>query len=71
MDAEHVRDRVAVDVRVEDPDRRPSCENATARFAESDDLPTPPLPLAIAITRVSGSRRMVRSSAGALPGASS
>ena len=27
-------------------------ENAAARFAESDDLPTPPLPLATASTRV-------------------
>src|SRR5919201_4091975 len=34
------------------PVRWPSCEKAAARFAASDDLPTPPLPLAIASTRV-------------------
>ena len=35
------------------PTRRPSAAIATARFAVSDDLPTPPLPDAIAYTFVS------------------
>ena len=34
------------------PARLPRREKATARLAVSDDLPTPPLPLATAITRV-------------------
>src|SRR6188474_3154245 len=34
------------------PVRWPSCRKAAARFAASEDLPTPPLPLATAITRV-------------------
>ena len=59
---------MAVDVGVEDADAlRPSCENATARFAVSDDLPTPPLPLATAITRQSRGRRITLSRSGAPP----
>ena len=38
--------------------RWPSLSNAAARLAESVDLPTPPLPLATAITRVSRSSWM-------------
>src|SRR3954471_12954621 len=37
------------------PTRRPISENAAARLTVSDDLPTPPLPEATAITRVDGS----------------
>ncbi len=55
VDAEHVRDRVAVDVGVEDPGLWPSRARAAARFTVSDDLPTPPLPLATASTRVDAS----------------
>ena len=54
-DAEHVRDRMSVDVRVEDADLLPGCAKATARFAVSVDLPTPPLPLHTASTRVEAS----------------
>src|SRR6266508_4143257 len=37
------------------PARCPSCDSATARFAASVDLPTPPLPLQTASTRVDAS----------------
>ena len=59
MDTEHVRDRVAVDVGVEDADLLAALRrSAAARFAASDDLPTPPLPLPTAITRVEASSEM-------------
>ncbi len=45
----------------------PSREKATARFAASDDLPTPPLPLATASTRQSAGRRITPSRSGAPP----
>ena len=66
-DPEHVRDRVAVDVGVEDADLRPCSENAAARLTVSDDFPTPPLPEATAITRVVGSSWIALSSAGRPP----
>ena len=47
--------------------RRPSCEKATARFAVSDDLPTPPLPDATAITRQSRGSRITLSRSVAPP----
>ena len=49
---QHVRDREAVDVGVEEPDLLAAAASAAAMFVVSDDLPTPPLPDAIAITRV-------------------
>src|SRR3954451_24182862 len=49
------------------PTRWPSCERATARFAASDDLPTPPLPLATASTRQSAGSRITPSRSGAPP----
>ena len=49
------------------PTSWPSCESATARFAASDDLPTPPLPLATAITRQSAGSRITPSRSGAPP----
>ena len=55
---EHVRDRVAVDVGVEDPDPCPIDARAAARLTESEDLPTPPLPEATASTRVLGESRI-------------
>ena len=57
VDAEHARHREAPHVGV---DRRrrawPRCASATARLVVTDDLPTPPLPDAIASTRVLASR---------------
>ena len=51
--AEHPRDREAPDVGVEHADRAsPRAASAAARLAVTDDLPTPPLPLPTAITRV-------------------
>ena len=38
----------------------PRCASATARFVVTDDLPTPPLPDAIASTRVRGVGERVR-----------
>src|SRR6266576_3841756 len=49
------------------PVRRPMFENATARLAVSEDLPTPPLPEATAITRQSRGRRTTLSRSGAPP----
>ncbi len=49
------------------PTRRPCAANAAARFAVIDDLPTPPLPEATAITRVVGSSWIALSSAGLPP----
>ena len=46
--AEHPRDRVAVDVGVDEPDREPALAIAAARLTVTDDLPTPPLPDATA-----------------------
>ena len=40
------------------PTRRPASDSAAARLTVSDDLPTPPLPLAIASTRVERSMAM-------------
>ena len=58
--AEHMGDRVAVDVGVEHADAcSPRAANAAARFAVSVDLPTPPLPEAIASTRVVGRSEIV------------
>ena len=52
--AEHARDRVAVDVGVDDADLAgPAAAIAAARLTVTDDLPTPPLPDATAYTRVS------------------
>src|SRR5665213_2468864 len=45
------------------PTERPSPAKAQARLTETVDLPTPPLPLATAITR----RTWARRSAGAMP----
>jgi hypothetical protein len=67
-DAEDVRDRVAS--RCPRRARRrwcPLCEKATARFAASEDLPTPPLPLATASTRQSLGSRITPSRSGAPP----
>src|SRR3954447_18222307 len=49
------------------PVRFPMRENATARFAVSDDLPTPPLPDATEITRQVAGSRMTLSRSGAPP----
>ena len=64
VDAEDVRDRLAIDVRVEHTTLRPSRESATARFAATGDLPTPPLPLATASTRQSLGSRITPSRSG-------
>ena len=52
-DAEHRGDRVAVDVGVDDADLEARAAIASARLTVTEDLPTPPLPLAIANTLVS------------------
>ena len=49
------------------PTRRPDAANAAARLAVSDDLPTPPLPDATAITRVVGSSWIALSASGRPP----
>ena len=49
------------------PTSAPSSASAAARFAVSDDLPTPPLPEATAITRVDGSSDSLRSSPAGAP----
>ena len=68
VDPEHLRDRVAVDVGVEDADPRAPCAaNAAARLTVSVDLPTPPLPEATAITRVVGSSWIALSDSGRPP----
>ena len=55
---EHARHAVAVDVGVEQPDGQArSAASATARLTVTEDLPTPPLPLATPYTRVSDSGR--------------
>src|SRR5205809_6387827 len=50
------------------PTRAPVCSNATARFAATVDLPTPPLPLATAITCLTPGIRVVTVPAPAPPG---
>ena len=52
FDAEHARDAEAPDVGVEHADRWPRAASAAARFTVTELLPTPPLPLDTAITRV-------------------
>ena len=52
VDAEHAGDAEAPDVGVEHADREPRAASAVARFTVTDDLPTPPFPLATATTRV-------------------
>ena len=48
VDTEHLRDRIPVHVGVEHAGPMAEAENAAARFAAGDDLPTPPFPLATA-----------------------
>src|SRR4029077_19860017 len=50
------------------PTRAPVCSSATARFAATVDLPTPPLPLATAITCLTPGIRVVTVPAPAPPG---
>src|SRR3982750_1508200 len=50
------------------PTRAPVCSNAIARFAATVDLPTPPLPLAMAITCRTPGIRAVTVAAPAPPG---
>src|SRR6266853_1531455 len=50
------------------PTRAPVCSNATARFAATVDLPTPPFPLATAITCLTPGIRVVTVAAPAPPG---
>src|SRR5215217_5976954 len=50
------------------PTRAPLCSSATARFAATVDLPTPPLPLATAITCLTPGIRVVTAVAPAPPG---
>src|SRR6476661_6598765 len=50
------------------PTRAPVCSSATARFAATVDLPTPPLPLATAITCLTPGIRVVTAPAPAPPG---
>ncbi len=52
-DAQHPRHRVPVDVGVHHAHLLADAASAAARFTVTDDLPTPPLPLATAYTRVS------------------
>ena len=46
--AEHPRDRVPIDVRIQHADLQSAAAIAAARFTVTDDLPTPPLPDATA-----------------------
>src|SRR4029077_1064255 len=50
------------------PTRAPVCSSATARFAATVDLPTPPLPLATAMTCLTPGIRVVTAPAPAPPG---
>src|SRR5882672_756856 len=50
------------------PTRMPVCSSATARFAATVDLPTPPFPLATAITCLTPGIRVVTVPAPAPPG---
>src|SRR4029077_13150295 len=50
------------------PTRAPDCSSATARFAATVDLPTPPLPLATAMTCLTPGIRVVTVAAPAPPG---
>ncbi len=50
------------------PTRAPVCSSATARFAATVDLPTPPLPLATAITCLTPGSRVAAMPAPAPPG---
>src|SRR5213079_1901077 len=50
------------------PTRAPVCSSATARFAATVDLPTPPFPLATAITCLTPGIRVVTVPAPAPPG---
>ena len=70
FDAEHARHAEAPDVGVEHADGEPAAASAAARFTVTDDLPTPPLPLATASTRVvDGTSVGAASLAGVEPGA--
>jgi hypothetical protein len=50
------------------PTRAPVCSNATARFAATVDLPTPPLPLATAMTCLTPGIRIATMPAPVPPG---
>ena len=65
--AEHERDARAVDVAIAEADARFVCSSAMARFAATVDLPTPPLPLATAITCLMPSIRVAPTPAAPAP----